>query len=419
MKTAATGCLALERSKIAIERLSRFRLFSDISYAEMHPDIVGKVDPVIHFIGHGATEGRRAARRTHIARILGSLSRDILPHRDPKEFKSELLDQPLNIGVFVSSLGNAFMTEIAAAIEELLRAAGHNVIKGDENSDIKERPEHCLFIAPHEFFFLGQGTRWVRDDVLATACMYCTEQIQTKWFWQSLPIVLMAKSVVDVSAVTAAAYSEVMPSACISPAVGRKTTPIDPKALTHPLLHGQRWWTEGQYNGDWVNRPLDLCFLGTVSPYRARFFSRHAEKLSHYESFIYLRSGNARVPMNAASDETLLPEVAQLVARNSRILLNIHRDEFPYFEWHRLAYQGMANGCVVVSEPCFNDPEFQSGIHYLTEESHRLPELIDWLLNDPDGKDKASAVVTTTTQALQDTRTEALKAQTFFKILTV
>ncbi len=146
-------------------------------------------------------------------------------------------------------------------------------------------------------------------------------------------------------------------------------------------------------NDDWKSsRPLDLCFLGTTSPHRARFFARNADQINRYESFLYLRTGNATEPMNTAIDEVKLVDVAQYVARNSRVLLNIHRDEFPYFEWHRLVYQGMVNGCTIVSEPCFANPEYKPGVHYLAEESHRLMDLLEWVLNDADGKAKASSV---------------------------
>lgn len=387
----------------------------------MHPDIVGKADPAVHFISHGADEGRRAARPTHIARTLGDLASNIPTHgvNEGSKQVSHVSHVSPTIGLYVSSLGNVFMREIAAAIGELLRTAGHSVTESDENSDIEARPERCVFVAPHEFFFLGRGPQWVRDDVLATACMYCTEQVQTRWFWNSLHIVLMAKSVIEISAPLAAAFSEVMPSACVFPSVCKTSLVVSPEVRTHPLLSGQRWWMDDPSRDDQLGRPLDLCFFGTVSPSRARFFVRNAERLSPYESFVYLRSGNAAEPMNAITGETRLTGVAQFVARNARVLLNIHRDEFPYFEWHRLVYQGMANGCTVVSEPCFANPEFKPGVHYLAEEAHRLMGLVDWILNDPDGKDKALAVAETAAAAARDAMSEAARARAFLNILMI
>lgn len=403
------GRLSLQRSRIAIERLSRFRFFSAADYAGLHHDI-GALDPATHYVGHGADEGRQAAKPVHIARTLGALAAETPP---PRKAGDGTPRPPLHVGLYVSSLSNVFMREIAAALALLLRGAGHSVVEGDENSDIEARPEHSIYVAPHEFFFLGRGPAWVRDDVLAGACMYCTEQVQTKWFWETVHIVLMARSVVDMSMPVASAFAEVMPSACVFPAVG-EIPPVGPAVRAHPLLAGQRWWMDRE-NED--TRPLDLCFLGTVSPYRARFFSRNAERLGRYEAFLYLRTGNATEPMNAATGEAHLVDVAQYVARNARLLLNVHRDEFPYFEWHRLVYQGMANGCAVVSEPCFANPEYEPGVHYLTEESHRLMDLIDWVLNEPDGKAKAASVAAAAAAMARDAGNRTARARMLADLL--
>ncbi|MCY0096391.1 hypothetical protein [Hoeflea ulvae] len=310
------------------------------------------------------------------------------------------------------------MREIACCLGDTLRSAGHTVIEADENSDIDARPEHCIYVSPHEFFFLGRGPEWVRDDVLESACMYCTEQVQTSWFWQCLPIVLMAKSVIDMSLPLASAFSEVMPAACVFPSVGKTPPPVSPDLLDHPMLRAQRWWTSTAADGPEGKRPLDVSFFGTTSPHRARFFARNAERLSRFETMIYLRTKNALEPMNAATGETGLVDVARYAARHARILLNVHRDEFPYFEWHRLVYQGMANRSVVVSEPCFANPGFEPGVHYLAEESHHLMHLLEWVLNDKDGQDKADAVAEAAFLAAHDPIDEAARARTLVAILT-
>ncbi len=408
------GRLPMERSKLAIERLNKFRFFSSADYAEMQPDI-GAMSSSMHYIGYGADERRRPAKQVHIARTLATLANDG-PQRQVSGLPSH--KATLTVGMYVNSHSNIFMHDISGGLADLLRGAGHNVLEYDENSDIEARPPHCIYVAPHEFFTLGKGPQWVRDDVLADACMYCTEQVQTKWFWECLHFVLMAKSVVDMAAPVAAAFSEVMPSACIFPSVGKTTAAIPPETLSHPLMAGQRWWTDRPAPASMTGRPLDLCFLGTVSPSRARFFARNAEKLSRYESFLYLRTANATLPMNGAADEAGLVMVAQLVARNARVLLNIHRDEFPYFEWHRLVHQGMANGAVVVSEPCFANPEFEPGIHFLTEERQRLMQLLDWTINDKDGRKKAAEVSQAAAAAVRDPASEARRADLLIDMLT-
>lgn len=373
------GRLPMQRSQVAIERLSRFRFFSNPDYTRLHPDI-GTLSPAIHYVGYGADEGRQAARSVHIARTLGELANGISAPLASQGNRA--LHPPLTVGLYASSLGSVANGEIASALADLLRAAGHLVVEGDENSDIAARPACTVYVAPHEFFFLGRGVSWVRDEVLADACMYCTAPVQTPSFWKALHVVLMARCVVDMSMPVAAAFAEVMPAACILPFVGEVSAAAARETRDHPLLAGQRWWTEAEP----AERRLDLCFFGAVSPSRARFFARNAERLARHEGVVYLR------PAAAMADEAELSDVVRYVARNARVLLNVHCDEFPHFDWHRLVYQGMANGCAVISEPCLANPDFQPGIHYLAEEGHRLMDLLEWVIEDAEGREKAASV---------------------------
>ena len=406
----------LQRARLAIDRLARFSFFSSQDYRTLNSDI-GAMDPAKHFVTYGADERRMAAKPVHIARVLGSIEQfqqksEMVTCPVPARVTKNDTAAPLTIGIYVNGRSNAFMQEIAIALADLLSDAGYRVRAGSDNSDVEARPEHSIYVAPHEFFFLGNGPAWIRDDVLAQACMYCTEQVQTIWFWQSLHLVLMARSVIDMSMPLASAFSEVMPSACVFPSTSANTPPVAPEIMAHPLLRGQAWWAGMK------GRPLDMCFLGTTSPYRARFFDKYAERLSRYENFIYLRTRNAKETMNGDGDEEGLVHVAQYVARHSRLMLNVHRDEFPYFEWHRLVHQGMANGCVAISEPCFINPDFVPGVHYLTEETHRLVELAEWALNDTDGREKAMTVAQAAQAALSDSENRKTRARTIVDILT-
>lgn len=409
------GRLTMQRSAIAIERLARFRLFSSADYRAWHEDI-GAMPSARHFVGYGADERRKVATPVHIARTLGELVNS--PPAAIGSVRPVLDPGTLTVGVYVSSLGNIHIREIAAGLAGLLKSAGHDVVEGDENCDIDARPGHSIFVAPHEFFQLGRGGEWIRDDVLATACMYCTAPATAMSFWECLPIVLMAKSAVDMSLPLATLFSEVMPAAYVLPSVSKTPRPIDPDLLDHPLLRAQRWWTRELGVGGDGKRPLDVCFFGTASPHRARFFARNAKRLGRYESLIYLRTRNASEKMNAATGEADLIGVARHVARHARVQLNVHRDEFPYFKWHRSVYQGMANRSVVVSEPCFASPPFEPGVHYLAEEQHRLMQLVEWILNDRDGQEKATSVAEAAFMAVHDPDDQAARGRALVAALT-
>jgi hypothetical protein len=73
------------------------------------------------------------------------------------------------------------------------------------------------------------------------------------------------------------------------------------------------------------------------------------------------------------------------LALNSKILLNIHRDDIGYFEWHRLFLYGVANGCTVLTEPSFAPPFLVKGEHYLEAALEEMPDVLQRLLKTPDG----------------------------------
>ncbi len=64
----------------------------------------------------------------------------------------------------------------------------------------------------------------------------------------------------------------------------------------------------------------------------------------------------------AAPDFLVRRRSAQL--REAKVLLNVHRDDSPYFEWCR-ALEAICNGCVVVSEHTSDCRPLIPGVHFV------------------------------------------------------
>jgi hypothetical protein len=129
--------------------------------------------------------------------------------------------------------------------------------------------------------------------------------------------------------------------------------------------------------------------VGTPSERRRTFFSRSAASLSKHHCFLLLNSNDKPLvrrtaPLNTAAMAGL--------AQRAKILLNIHRDEFPYFEWHRVVCQGIWHKTLVVSEPSFRVPWLTPGQHYMECDLAAMPDMIDWLLETEDGMATAESV---------------------------
>ena len=72
--------------------------------------------------------------------------------------------------------------------------------------------------------------------------------------------------------------------------------------------------------------------------------------------------------------------------------LNIHRDDYGFFEWHRIVQQGMVGGSVVVTEPTLPHPLYKAGVHFFEETGRHIPNLLEWLFKSNDGQDAAGKV---------------------------
>jgi hypothetical protein len=304
-------------------------------------------------------------------------------------------DKPFpTASVYVSSLGNVFMNDIAHDLANDLSRSGITVSIENETSALPSRAAPSIVVAPHEFFWLGRGTTWLRDDVLPHTFVYNTEQLHTPWFAKALLPILAAKGVLDMSPQVARLLREAgIRSMHFEPSSSLRTRWLEEADVAHPLVRAlPREARRIEIDVDeWDNRPVDVSFFGTESSSRESFLAGNAERFAKWSSFIYYRR-HSRGPITNSLHDRALTRIAGHVAGYSKISLNIHRDEFPFFEWHRIVRQCMASGSVVVSDPCLPHPQLKPGEHYFEEEPRQIPNLIDWLLRDTEGRREARRV---------------------------
>ena len=384
-----------------VSRLKQLEVFDAEDYLRRNQDVAAaEVDPYAHFIQSGALEGRGRTDPENLARIMSGLTlfdyavQAVPPdHRDDSDLP-QLIEDVRHVGIFVSSHGNVFMDDLAEDLAADLRSTGVRVDVLDETSDIDARPLTCLFIAPHEFFTLGRGTEWVRDDVLCESFVFGTEQVQTSWFNLSLPFILMSRGVIDICPQTASLFERLaMATLHILPGARQRPRKLTERDKRHSLFGVLPPAAQRDIDpaSPFAARPLDISFFGTSSPRRDAFFARNAAFFADYECFNYCRRPG-RGPIRGEGEDGALTRLAGHVAGHSKITLNIHREEFGYFEWHRMVRLGMCAGGLVVSDPCLPHPDFVANEHYLQENARHIPELLEWLLRTEDGAREAERV---------------------------
>ncbi len=382
-------------------RLQRLDVFDAADYLRRNPDVAAAgIDPYTHFIQSGALEGRGRVDPEDLARLMAGLTlfdnavRALPPEPVNAVDLPALVADVGPIGLYVSTQGNVFMNDLAEDLAADLRSIGVPVVIRDENADIEARPGVCVYIAPHEFFILGRGPAWIRDDVLFEGFVFGTEQIQTSWFNTALPFTLMARGTLDLCAQTADLFARLdMATLHVLPGVRQRPRPLTEQDRRHPLFGVLPAAARAEIDPStpFRARPIDISFFGTSSPRRDQFFARNAAFFADYETFNYCRRPG-RGPILMDSEDGPLSRLAGHVCGHSKISLNIHREEFGYFEWHRMIRHGMCGGSLVVSDPCLPHPSFVANEHYLQESARHIPDLLEWLLNTDDGEREAERV---------------------------
>jgi hypothetical protein len=405
----------------AMDRLAALPIFSVEDYLALNQDIRPTggnldLDPLNHALVNGFPEGRNVFMKTTVARALGAQAAKPFPAAAPASPQKPPTLPP--IGVYYNTEGNAFIREIAEDLTRTLQAAGQHASLLTETAPRDPRPPLAIFVAPHEFFHLGAGRDWTREDILGAGFMYTTEQPQTLWFERAMPYVLMSRGIIDIAPQVAGLFHEAgIPALFCNPNIGECTRWLRPEDLAHPLIRvlPRPCQKIDVPMARIAARPIDLCFFGTETEHRERFFTRNAAFLAGYQSFLYYRKVES--PLVAAGTHAALSRVAGHVGAHAKITLNIHRDTNGFFEWHRIARLGMVSGSIVVSEPCPPHPVFKPGIHYFEESGRHILNLIEWLLKTPEGAAQAQAVQNNALAVVRDTAAAARNAHTLVGFL--
>jgi hypothetical protein len=385
---------SIDAIKTGIERLKALPIYRETDYLALNKDAkpTGGIDDVApdnHALVHGFPEGRSVFMKTTVARVMGEAARRPFA-RPTADARYKTLPKLPPIGVFFNASGNAFLREIAEDIAGALNACGQDARLLDDTSSVEDRPPLCIFVAPHEFFHIGNGRAWAREDVIRPAVMFTTEQPQTLWFERAMPFVLMARAVIDISWQVYDVIAQAgIPAMHFNPGLRESTRWLDEEDLAHPLvktLDQDMQAAETPFLG-FAERKIDIAFFGNASEHRDRFFTKNAWFFAQYDAFLYYRKVES--PLAPKGAHAALSRIAGHVNAHSKLALNIHRDANGFFEWHRIAKLGIGSGAVVVSEPCDPHPLFKPGIHYLEESGRHILNLIEWLLKTPDGQAQA------------------------------
>jgi len=269
----------------------------------------------------------------------------------------------LEVDFIVARGQNAFFRELAAALRDELGDLG---VAARLTEEVREpRPGRAfVLLPPHEYVWLTW--RLLPRRVLRHTAFICAEQPGTHWFDSDVKIARLGGAVFD-----------------INPAAVRAFHDRGVAAEHLPIGYTKRWLrpAEGE-------RDVDVAFLGSLTPRREALLAGYAPKLAERRAQLVI-SDNRR-PNAATSPSFLSGEDKLGLLRRSKVLLNLHQDDRPYFEWLRVV-EALHCGSVVVSEPSSDHAPLVEGEHFVSGPVDQLDGLAGEIAEDGERREQIAA----------------------------
>jgi GT2 family glycosyltransferase len=267
-------------------------------------------------------------------------------------------DRP-RICLVSASEENVFFGEILEAFGEALAEDGYAI---ERSVDCFPPPQDDLvyLYIPHEYTALTEELAHPTLEQLSRSVAISTEQPGTSWFEHAVGLSRAVGAVVDINPLAA----EEM-----------RRQGVDTEHA--PLGYIPSWDVWG---GDREKeRPIDLAFLGRHTPERAYTIARCRPALQQRRSALYLTE--TIKPHTKGSAYYLAGERRSRLLADSKLLLNVHQQQLPYLEWHRIL-SAVLNGCVVLTEHSLMTDPFEPGVHFVSAREDDLPFVLEGLLAD-------------------------------------
>ena len=256
---------------------------------------------------------------------------------------------------------NVFFAEILEAFAAALRARGLVVEEAVDEFPPPSQDLVYLFV-PHEFHPLVHPLAHPTPTQLGRSIAICTEQPGSPWFKTSAELAALAGAAVNINL------------------LGVEALAGQGVAVRHaPLGYVPAW--DAWQGDDSRERDLDFTFLGAFTTRRAQVLARCASVLDERRSAIHMVE-SAR-PHTADSPNFLSGQPKWELLARSRVLLNVHQEDRPYMEWHRIIGAAI-NGCVVLSEHSLATEPFVPGEHFISTGFDHTPSVLAGLLEDPE-----------------------------------
>ena len=272
---------------------------------------------------------------------------------------------------------NQFFVELAEALVYELRSLGAPAsINLGEIPLPREGLVH-VFLPPHEYVSLSRyrpPASFLRRSILISA-----EQPESHFFAANVPLARDGGAVFDINPRSVRAYrSEGINASLLELGYTGLWDRFDLPQLGREDDASER-------GGAARERDIDILFLGRLTPRREFALASYAGIFERFRCHLGL-SDNSRPNVASGAAFVAGEEKRDLLAR-AKVLLNVHGEDEPYFEWLRVA-EAICAGCAVVSERSSDLAPLQWGRHLLTGQLGSLGLFCAWLVEDVSRRDQ-------------------------------
>jgi hypothetical protein len=238
------------------------------------------------------------------------------------------------------------MREILEGIAYEANIAG---VEAEVVDDVFPDVDDAVYVViPHEYFALADPAIWPTAQQLGRTFALTVEHPGTQWFEISSQQARRCAAIIDINLDSTAEL----------------------RRRWQPATHFQLGYSEYYdiWHGVDNERSTDILYLGSTDTKRDRSLAGYAP-LWWDKHVKLLVPGHE--PKTASGKDFLAGEQKLELLRDSRILVNLHRDRSQSLEWVRVL-EGMSNGCVVFSEHSVDAAPLRAQEHFLSASPESL-----------------------------------------------
>lgn len=266
----------------------------------------------------------------------------------------------MELAFVTSPRQNWFWRDLVDTLRFELGAIGVASIQSDHGFPDPRPDRIYVVIPPHEYVALEGPDALGNDPALWRRTLFvCGEQTDSSHFRSNVELSRRAGAVFDINA--------------------QSVRVLHRQGITAeylPLGYSRRW----DHFDAARERDVDVLFIGCRTARRTRHLAGAARILARWRCHIQLSDNSA--PNSSGSPSFLAEDKWPLMAR-SRLVINLHQEDEPYFEWLR-ALDAIHCGCAFLTEHSTGYEPLTPGVDFFSASPESLALVADRLLLAPD-----------------------------------